>query len=50
MSDDDIRKMAKEFCDKWLPKWEVYCAVCKACNCKENNNCIKCKSQLPHKN
>ena len=45
-TDDEIKQHAKEFVDKWLPKWEKYCTVCNACNCKCNDVCIKCGCQF----
>jgi uncharacterized membrane protein len=43
---EEIKQHAKDFCDKWLPKWEKYCDVCKGCNCKNNNTCIHCGCQF----
>lgn len=46
MKDEEIKKQAKDFCNKWLPKWEEYCKICGACNCKNNDNCKKCNCQF----
>lgn len=27
-------------------RWEKYCEVCGACNCKNNDSCIKCNCQF----
>ena len=43
---EEIKQHAKDFCDKWLPKWEKYCDVCKGCNCKNNDTCIHCGCQF----
>ena len=45
-TEEEIRRQAKDFCNKWLPKWEKYCEVCGACNCKNNDSCIKCNCQF----
>ena len=45
-TDDELKQHAKEFVDKWLPKWEKYCTVCNACNCNCNDVCIKCGCQF----
>ena len=45
-SDEEIKNKARDFCEKWFPKWEKYCEVCKACNCKNNDSCIKCGCQF----
>lgn len=46
LSEEEIRKQAREFCDKWFPKWEKHCEVCKEINCKSNDNCIHCGCQF----
>ena len=43
---EEIKQHAKDFCDKWLSKWEKYCDVCKGCNCKNNDTCIHCGCQF----
>ena len=43
---EEIKQHAKDFCDKWLPKWKKYCDVCKGCNCKNNDTCIHCGYQF----
>jgi len=45
-AEEEIRQQAKDFYDKWLPRWEKYCDVCGACNCKNNDSCIKCNCQF----
>jgi hypothetical protein len=45
-SQEEIRQQARDFCDKWLPKWEKYCDVCKGCNCINNDSCIHCGCQF----
>jgi hypothetical protein len=43
---EEIKQHVKDFCDKWLPKREKYCDVCKGCNCKNNDSCIHCGCQF----
>ena len=45
-SEEEIREQARDFCEKWLPKWEKYCEVCNGCNCKNNDKCIHCGCQF----
>jgi hypothetical protein len=45
-TEKQIRQMATDFYNKWMPSWEVYCVVCKKCNCKNNDTCINCGSEL----
>ena len=45
-TDEEIRQQAKDFCNKWLPKFEKHCEICGACNCKNNDSCIKCNCQF----
>ena len=43
---EEIKQQAKDFCNNWLPKWKKHCDVCGACNCKNNDSCIKCNCQF----
>ena len=45
-SEDEIRQMAKDFVEKYMPKWECECPVCGAVNCKSNDSCRICNCQL----
>lgn len=46
LSDDEIRQIADEFMNEWFPKWDKYCEICKARNCKNNDSCIQCGCQF----
>lgn len=46
MDESEIRKEAREFVKKFLPKWETKCAICNSVNCKNNSHCINCNCQL----
>ena len=46
VSDEEIIKNVSDFFDKWFIKWEKYCQLCKARNCRNNDSCIKCGCQF----
>lgn len=43
---DEIKKMAEDFVEKHMPKWECKCSVCGTINCRSNDTCINCNCQL----
>lgn len=46
LTEKEIREQAREFVNSFLPKWEKYCEICGAMNCKSNESCIKCNCQF----
>jgi hypothetical protein len=47
-TEEEIREMARKFFEKHFPseEWEKHCEVCNACNCINNEYCIKCGCQF----
>ncbi len=45
-TEEEVREQARNFVNKWMPKYEKYCQICGARNCKSNDNCIKCNCQF----
>lgn len=43
---EKIKKEAEQFVKDFLPSWEKYCEVCGACNCQNNDSCIKCNHEF----
>lgn len=50
MTEDEIKKEADKFFEEHfrplLKKFEIECPICTACNCINNETCIKCGRPL----
>jgi hypothetical protein len=46
-TEGEIRQQAKEFFEKWFPKYVIVkCDLCGADNCVYNDNCIRCNKDF----